>query len=334
MGRRQHDERGCSLSPSKIVRGADSCHIQCFQPSACSHRWEHSGRVLLVICDLPRYFLRRILEHDARLLARKDKLPSYFRLENPDTSHDALQLYSGWHRLYLHAAFHFTRITLHRSYLLRPSFTDRYQYSRAACLSSACADLRTKPAFRNPGMGDRLRYNISAHHLFNSALILGVIVVRDPRGPQTESISDDLQAYCIKQNADTWINDFDIAEVRVIELCISLARQSRNQGQRAIGNGTVTSLIEPSHTFSAATAHPLTLEYIAKLIQQDSYSDLQGYGGGAEAQYGAEVWSDMWSNPGYYFLEPMGKLLRSPFLLLKSSIILSGENSTRTIVIG
>jgi len=243
-----------------------------------------------------------ILEHDARLLAWKDKLPPYFRLEDPDTSHDSLQPYIAWHRLYLHAAYHFTRITLHRSYLLRPSFTDRYQYSRAACLSSACADLRTKLAFRNPSMGDRLRYNISAHQLFNSALILGVIVVRDPHGPQTESILDDLEAYCSKQNADTWINDFDLAEVRVIELCISRARQSRNQGQGIIGNST--SVIESGQAFSTSTAHPLTLEYIANPVQQDPYSDLSGYGG--KGQY-AEIWSDMWSNPGYYFPEPMGK---------------------------
>lgn len=249
-----------------------------------------------------------ILEHDARLLAWKDKLPSYFRLEDPDISHDAQQPYIAWHRLYLHAAYHFIRITLHRSYLLRPSFTDRYQHSRAACLSSACADLRTKLAFRNPNMGDRLRYNISAHQLFNSALILGVIAVQDPHGPQTESILGDLQAYCNKQNADTWINDFDLAEVRVIELCISRARQSRSQAQGAISNGTTTSLIESSQTFSASTAHPLTLEYISNPVQQDSYSDLSGYGG-ADGQYGAEVWSDMWSNPSYYFPEPMGKSL-------------------------
>jgi hypothetical protein len=157
-------------------------------------------------------------------------------------------------------------------------------------------------------MGDRLRYNISAHQLFNTALILGVIVVRDPHGPQTESILDDLQAYCSKQNADTWVNDFDLAEVRVIELCISRARQSRSQGPGVTGNRTTTSLIESSQTFSAATAHPLTLEYVANPVHHDPYPDIPGYGGG-EDQYGGEVWSDMWSNPGYYFPEPMGKLL-------------------------
>ncbi|KAE9373259.1 hypothetical protein N431DRAFT_465556 [Stipitochalara longipes BDJ] len=155
-------------------------------------------------------------------------------------------------------------------------------------------------------MGDRLRYNISAHQLFNSALILGVIVVRDPHNPQTESILDDLRAYCSKQNADTWINDFDLAEVRVIELCISRARQSRNQGQGITKSNSA--MIESSQTFSTPTAHPLTLEYIANPVQQDSYSDLQGYGG-AESQYGAEVWSDMWSNSGYYFPEPMDYMI-------------------------
>ncbi|KAG0649178.1 putative transcriptional regulatory [Hyphodiscus hymeniophilus] len=244
-----------------------------------------------------------ILAHDARLLEWKDKLPSYFSLDATNTSLDESHPYLFWHRLYLHTAYHFTRITLHRSYLLRPSFTDRFQYSRAACLSSACADLRTKLGFRNPSMGDRVRYNISAHQLFNSALILGVIVVRDPNGPHTESILNDLEAYCNKQNMDTWTNDFDLAEVRVIELCISRARQSRNQGQGMV-RMRGSSMVSGIDSSPVSTSHPLTMEYAASLGDQESYENLAGYGDSV-GQYGVEVWSDMWSNPGYYFPEPL-----------------------------
>ena len=247
-----------------------------------------------------------ILEHDARLVAWKDKLPSYFRLEDTNTALDGLHPYLNWHRLYLHTAYHFTRVTLHRSYLLRPSITDRFQYSRAACLSSACSDLRTKLGFRNPSMGDRLRYNISAHQLFNSALILGVIVVRDPHSPHAESILNDLEAYCNKQNTDPWINDFDLAEVRVIELCISRARQSidQKQGIVRLNGSALVSGTEPSPAYTTSTAHPLTLEYTANLATQDSFSDFTGFGP-SEGQYGAELWSDMWSSPGYNFPEPL-----------------------------
>ena len=153
-------------------------------------------------------------------------------------------------------------------------------------------------------MGDRLRYNISAHQLFNSALILGVIVVRDPNAPHTDAILDDLQAYCNKQNADPWINDFDLTEVRVIELCISRARESRNQGQALFGNATLAPDMESSQRLSTSTAHPLTLEIATNLENEESYSNFTGFGG-SEGQSGTEIWSDMWSNPGFYFPEPM-----------------------------
>lgn len=153
-------------------------------------------------------------------------MPPYFKLDEPDLSLDHSHPYLAWHRLYLHAGYHFARITLHRSYLLRPSFTDHFQYSRRACISSAYVDLKLKLAFRNPTTADRLRSNVAAHQLFNSALILRVIAVRDPHAPQTEAILEDLHAYCEKQNADTWVNEFGLSELRVIELCIARARQT------------------------------------------------------------------------------------------------------------
>lgn len=174
-----------------------------------------------------------VLGHDEDLMAWKNTLPSYFRLDNPDTSLDSLPAYPylSWHRLYLHAGYHFARVTLHRSYLLRPSITDRFRYSRIACLNSACADLKLKLGFRHLTMATRLKSNIAAHQLFNSALILGIIVVRDPYAPNADGILEDLQAYCDKLNADSWVNEAGLAEVRVVELCVARARKAR--GERA-----------------------------------------------------------------------------------------------------
>ncbi|RDW60596.1 hypothetical protein BP6252_11979 [Coleophoma cylindrospora] len=168
-----------------------------------------------------------VLRHDEKLLAWKDALPSYFAIDRPDHSLDADYPYLHWHRIYLHMAYHFTRITLHRAYLLRASCTDHFAYSRNACISSACADLKIKLGFRNPTMADRIKANVAAFRLFNSALILGVVIVKDPHGEKSEAILNDLQEYCDKINRDTWSNGFGLAEVRVVELCIARATQMR-----------------------------------------------------------------------------------------------------------
>ncbi|KAH8678400.1 fungal-specific transcription factor domain-containing protein [Xylariales sp. PMI_506] len=175
-----------------------------------------------------------VLRHDEKLLAWKDGLPPYFAMDRPDTTLDEEYPYLHWHRTYLHMAYHFTRITLHRAYLLRASFTDHFAYSRNACISSACADLKIKLGFRNPTMADRIKANVAAFRLFNSALILGVVVVRDPHGEHTEAILNDLQVYCNKINTDTWSNEFGLAEVRVVELCIARATRMRSSGPASL----------------------------------------------------------------------------------------------------
>ena len=67
------------------------------------------------------------------------------------------------------------------------------------------------------------------HSLLSSGLVLGVLVVRDPLSARAALILEDLTAYYGKQNSDPWANEFALAEVRVIELCISSARRSRQE---------------------------------------------------------------------------------------------------------
>jgi hypothetical protein len=156
----------------------------------------------------------------------KNSLPSYFGLD-ADLCMDDRYTYVRWHRHYLHTAFHFARITLHRAYLFRSSITDRFRRSRDACISSACADLRIKLDLHNPTMSERIKADAGTQQLSNSALILGIIAIQSPFAPQTEGILNDLQSYCYQQHHDPWANEFGLAEARVVELCITRTLQAR-----------------------------------------------------------------------------------------------------------
>ncbi|KPI43710.1 putative transcriptional regulatory protein [Cyphellophora attinorum] len=169
----------------------------------------------------------KVIAFDEALQDWSRTLPSYFALKRTDYSLDELHPYLVWHRLYLHSAYHFIRVTLHRSYVLLPSITDRYKASREACIASACADLTARLTLHQPSMADRIRFNVAAHSLFNSALVLGVIAVRDPRSERTQAILEDLRAFCAKQNEDPWTNQFELAEIKVVELCIASVNRSR-----------------------------------------------------------------------------------------------------------
>jgi hypothetical protein len=162
-----------------------------------------------------------VTEMDEKLLAWKKQLPAYFALDDSDFSMDKLHHFLPWHRLYLHSAFHFARITLHRPYLLRESITNRFRLSHEACISSASSDLKIRLRSVNFGAAENMRWTLGTHNMFNSALILGIIAVRRPNAPQTVAILDDLQEYCEKLREDAWINEFGLAEVKVVELCIA-----------------------------------------------------------------------------------------------------------------
>lgn len=92
-------------------------------------------------------------------------------------------------------------------------------------MDSATTDLQTRLSEHNIDLAEKFQWGLGAHHLFNSALVLGIIAVK-----KSLATVEDLEAYCEKQNADSWLNEFGIAEVKVIQLCITHARQRRVQG--------------------------------------------------------------------------------------------------------
>ena len=248
----------------------------------------------------------KVLDFDKTLIEWADGLPSYFKLLNPDTSMDFDHPFLPWQRVYLHSSYHFARITLHRTYVLLESLTDRFEYSRHACISSACADLRMKLNFRPSTMAERLKAGIGMHSLFNSALILGIIAVKEPAAAQTRAILEDLTAFCEKQRNDIWVNEFTLAEIKVVELCIASSKRLVRDGRDRLprnqeGAGTtsdvngVTSVVDPSadHSEFDQSARPLN-------------SNLSTHPGSNAGRLGDhESWLDSWFGPMRNFPDPV-----------------------------
>lgn len=182
----------------------------------------------------------KVMLIDRALLDWKENLPAYFRLNAPDTSMDAARPFLPWQRRYLHGEYHFARITLHRPYVLLPSMTDRFHYSREACVSSACADLAAKMDQVQPSMADRLKLHVCSSQVYNSALVLGIIVVQRPFERRSLLIVEELQAYCARQKADRWVNEFERAEIKIIELCIARVRESHRDRNTSSQHQCVT----------------------------------------------------------------------------------------------
>jgi hypothetical protein len=201
-----------------------------------------------------------ILALDREIVEWEASLPAYFRLKDPDTTLDESHPFLFWNRLHLHSMYHFTRVTLHRPYLLRQSITNRFRHSHDACITSACADLSMRMDYFRQPLHDRLKWTLGPHHLFNSALVLGIIAVKDPHSRQSHAILEDLIAYCEMQRADTWLNEFALAEVKILELCIKKATQFRSTGSSMTVPGDQDSNNMPSynHIQNAPTTHEET----------------------------------------------------------------------------
>ncbi|KAJ5294707.1 hypothetical protein N7508_009528 [Penicillium antarcticum] len=165
-----------------------------------------------------------VVEMDHKLVAWKQQLPAYFSVDDSELSLDDSHTFLPWHRLYLHSAFHFARITLHRPHLLRESITNRFGLSHQACISSASSDLKIRLQSLKYGTAENMRWTLGTHNMFNSAFILGIIAVRRPNAPQTAAILNDLEEYCERLRKDVWLNEFGLAEVKVVELCIIRTR--------------------------------------------------------------------------------------------------------------
>ncbi|ODN74484.1 hypothetical protein L202_06868 [Cryptococcus amylolentus CBS 6039] len=127
--------------------------------------------------QLPEY--STVVSLDRELLTWRDNLPSFFRMENPDTSLDKSHPYLFVQRHLLACEWYYTRITLNRPYLLRRKPQDsRYSYSKTAAIESARADLMSRREFvMEKG---KLIVNSGGYRVLNSYMVLGVTIKLDP----------------------------------------------------------------------------------------------------------------------------------------------------------
>ncbi|KAI4627879.1 hypothetical protein J4E80_002014 [Alternaria sp. BMP 0032] len=227
-----------------------------------------------------------VISLDHEIIDWEARLPDYYHLKTPVTSMDSTHPFLYWNRLHLHSMYHFARVTLHRPYLLRQSITNRFRYSHDACISSACADLAMRIDYFQQPLNDRLKWTLGPHHLFNSALVLGIIAVKDPHSPKCRAILEDLSAYCEMQRADIWLNEFALAEVKIIELCIKKANQFRASRTETRPN---TADNAPPAVHGANTID-LTSPYTED--SSVTVPDLPAIGAGGPFQWHAPPWGD------------------------------------------
>ena len=235
-----------------------------------------------------------VLALDQEITEWEARLPPCFSLTNPDMSRDDKFPFLEWHRRYLHSMYHFARVTLHRPYLLRQSITNRYRHSHDICIASACADLAMRLDYFTQPLANRLKWSLGPHHLFNSALVLGIIVVRNPHSRRSQAILEDLAAYCETQRNDVWLNEFALAEVKIVELCI---RKSRQIYQSSSSNAP------PAQGLPAVAASPVVQSTIKKPAP---ISALHGstITGTTQSTFGPMMNGPMlWDDPSYSFPE-------------------------------
>ncbi|KAF2813633.1 fungal-specific transcription factor domain-containing protein [Mytilinidion resinicola] len=255
-----------------------------------------------------------VLSLNEEIVTWEAKLPPYFKLHDPDTSKDGLLPFLFWNRLHLHSMYHFARVTLHRPYLLRQSITNRFRHSHDICIASACADLDMRLKYLSQRLNDRLKWCLGPHHLFNSALVLGIIAVREPHSRRSIAILEDLEAYCEMQKNDIWINEFALAEVKIVELCIKRARKLRTSAQSSSAVAVSQPSTVPAHAtdttegFSSAST-----ETIAPAAPTNAPAPPQPHFDycGSEPPLmpsfppgdNAQPWQTAWADPSFSLLE-------------------------------
>ena len=132
----------------------------------------------------------------ARLLTRasyvlqawKHDLPSYFKLEHPDKSMDNQYHYLAFHRQMLASEFYYTRILLHRPFILRRRDSTTYDYSRRAAIEAARADLIGRRDFQLNKPAHLGKLSVAAYWVLNSYIIIGIAILLDPTSSQAEEL--------------------------------------------------------------------------------------------------------------------------------------------------
>ncbi|OAA81940.1 hypothetical protein LEL_01485 [Akanthomyces lecanii RCEF 1005] len=154
-------------------------------------------------------------------------------------------------------------------------------------------------------MADRLKAGGAMHNLFNSALVLGIIAVRDSMSSRTGAILEDLAAYCEKQRADTWVNEFVLIEVKVIELCTSTAKKlRRDNGSAERRTGYALPQATESNVEMSRT-QPGGPRFQDGLVTQGRSAMADDPSAEWDASLAGESWLENWFGPARNFSEPI-----------------------------
>lgn len=191
--------------------------------------------------------------HYADVLALDDeltrfiaKLPPHFSLV-PDRSLDESHNYIPAHRFLLITEILFVRISLHRPYLLRKLHTDRYARSRSACFESALKDFEVRKAFRQTCPKTVEAPLSNAYREFQTAMISGIYLVLDPRGPDAASMHDILDAFLTDNEGPREMDETTKREVKIIQFFKKKASEVETHGYRTYPQSSSTSSLNDHH---------------------------------------------------------------------------------------
>jgi hypothetical protein len=146
------------------------------------------GKISDKIFSLKSPHYSTVVELDQELIEWKHNLPSYFKLEHPDKSMDDHYHYLAFHRQMLASEFYYTRILLHRPFILKKRDASAYDYSRRAAIEAARADLIGRRDFQLNKPAHLGKLSVAAYWVLNSYIIIGIAILLDPTSSGAEEL--------------------------------------------------------------------------------------------------------------------------------------------------
>ncbi|TIC16857.1 hypothetical protein E3Q15_00984 [Wallemia mellicola] len=162
-----------------------------------------------------------VLKLDSDIRDFISKLPPVFRFEDPDTSMDSQMPWLPTHRFLLAVECYFTKISLHRPWVLRKVNSSRYAPSRKACFESAKLDFFARERFKRETNKSLGRFGGGQYRIFNSTLISAIALILEPFGPDSAQHRHILDSFLAERQDKTITLPWDeamINETRIIQL--------------------------------------------------------------------------------------------------------------------
>lgn len=173
------------------------------------------GRIVEIYQKIEPHHYSDVTALDAEIAKLREDLPHYYKTKiSPsgkvsfDASLDEAFDLLVEHRFLIHMEINYTRINLHRSYLLRSGVKGpggkRFAPSRRACVESAMQDLAMRDEFveslrKKFGIGKiPLSYyiQIGSYSWFNSLLIASIAALLDPTGmPELPALREQIKRF-------------------------------------------------------------------------------------------------------------------------------------------